>query len=43
MTATVTYTPTYTVDGVPGTALAPVTFNLTRSYRVRSLEAVRLR
>jgi hypothetical protein len=43
VTATLTYTPTYTVDGVAGGSLEPVTFTLERTYAVRELQAVRQR
>jgi hypothetical protein len=43
VTATATYTPTFTVNGVDGGPLAPVTVTLTRTYPVRELEAVRQR
>ncbi|MGE0794890.1 MAG: hypothetical protein AB7H43_08760 [Acidimicrobiia bacterium] len=43
VTATLTYRPTYTVDGVPGGPLEPITFTLGRDYGVRELQAVRNR
>jgi hypothetical protein len=43
VSATVVYAPGYTVDGVAGAPLAPVSFTLTREYPVRELEAVRQR
>lgn len=41
VTATLTFQPSYTVDGAAGDALAPIQVAVTRDYLVRQIQAIR--
>jgi hypothetical protein len=43
VTATLRYQPRFTLDGAPGTPLAPFTVTATRTYEVQQVQAVRTR